>query len=539
MNDFFQFRSFSQEQIRYKPNHHRSDSAHSVDLFKLIIPTDTDSSFSSLICPICSLPMMKPTLLPCQHTFCFKCIQNHQQIRPGSLPIHSTNEYLTNDHRTKLITCQKCFRVHRINSLSDLVENQSMELLINTLLCETCHQLYPSNQLDTCFHCFGVHCVNCYDDHSNNHRTDKTLYRIISTDETVNISRQNSDNQIFKARSCNTENKSTNESTKVNIDLENNENENIDPSTMNHPKKKSNSLLRKIMNPSRHRQSTKSPSSSVKLSCRSKKILGAQIVETSKKEIVPSSTSPVTPVRKFLNLFDQYTHAEQHINQCKQRQSQLDLSVQKLIEVLTTKTNENIDRISYYWIYLKQLVLDQYQTKTDRFQIFDYLLKTCCSAFDARKQVELYIQKNDEINASLQILSTTLTIVHDQQTLVTINQLFDREEQTTIRTLRRQFESLISSYTDELTFIIERINVYESRFSTWKNSNTTDLDSITSEWTQIIEHDYPVLIEKLANDFITKIPQVEKILVQMLRNMKKRLLNTNNNQTPSRRTSDS
>jgi hypothetical protein len=58
-----------------------------------------------------------------------------------------------------------------------------------------------------------------------------------------------------------------------------------------------------------------------------------------------------------------------------------------------------------------------------------------------------------------------------------------------------------------------------------------DLDSITYQWTTIIEHDYPSLIEKISNDFITKIPQIEKILVQMLKNMKKRLLNTNNQRT--------
>jgi hypothetical protein len=156
--------------------------------------------------------MLKPTLLPCQHTFCFKCIQNNQQIRVGSSPAQSNNCLLSNDNHTKLITCQTCSRTHHINSLTDLQENQSMELLINTLLCQTCHQLYPSNELDTCLHCYGVLCQKCYDDHIQTHQNDvkpnKNLYRIVSTDETVNISltkksidnNQSSDSQIFKPR---------------------------------------------------------------------------------------------------------------------------------------------------------------------------------------------------------------------------------------------------------------------------------------------------------------------------------------------------
>ena len=215
-NSLIQLRSHSQEKIIHTPDHRRSNSSHSVDLFTLVIPTTHGSSLSSLLCPICSLPMMKPTLLPCQHTFCFKCLQNTQQIRPGSLPILSNNSLSSNDNQIRIITCQKCSCIHRINSLTDLELNQSIQLLINTLLCETCHQLYPSNQLDTCFHCFGVLCPKCYEQHIENHQNDlitnRNLYRIKSTDETINMNmKRNSiekeENQIFKTRSMNEEKK--------------------------------------------------------------------------------------------------------------------------------------------------------------------------------------------------------------------------------------------------------------------------------------------------------------------------------------------
>jgi hypothetical protein len=300
------------------------------------------------------------------------------------------------------------------------------------------------------------------------------------------------------------------------------EDKNTDSSHNTNVKKKSSNPFHNIFHSPRHRQRTNESNtpSSVKLPGQIKITADTEVEET-----IPMPL-PVTPVRRFTNLSEQYTHTAQHIKQCKQRQLELDLVVQKLIEVLTLKMNENMNQISQYWVYLKQLSLDQFQSKPDRFQLFDYLLKTCCSPLDSQKQIESYIEQNDEIKATLRVLSTTLVIVKDKQSLLTLNQLFDREEQSTIRTLQRHLESLLSSYLEELSFIIERIKVYESRFTAWKNSNTTDLDSITYEWTQIIQHDYPTLIEKISNDYITKIPQTEKFLVQMLQNMKKRLLNT-------------
>ena len=260
------------------------------------------------------------------------------------------------------------------------------------------------------------------------------------------------------------------------------------------------------------------------------------VEETPLRELPSPTAVPVTPVRRFLNLFDQYTQTDQLIKQYKHRQSQLDLAVQKLIEVLMIKSNENIARISLYWIYLRQVSLDRFPSHTNPFQILNCLFPTCCSTIESQKQLESYFKEHDEIQAALQVLSTTILIVSQQHSLATIHQLFDREEQTTVRLLRRHLESLLSSYRDELSFITERIHIYEARFATWKNSNTLELESLAYEWTHIVEHDYPSLIEKISNDFLSKISPIEDVLLQMLKNMRKRLLSINSN-AGSKRTS--
>ncbi|CAF3640986.1 unnamed protein product [Rotaria sordida] len=558
---YTKYRRYSHNDTLHSPSHCRSNSANSVDVFNLIVPSNSDSTLSQLKCPACSLPMTRPTVLPCQHTFCFQCIKNNQEIRSSSLPTPSNSCLLSNINQKTIIQCQKCSRKHHIKSLSDLEENQSIQLLINTLLCEQCHQLYQSKQLDACSDCYGVFCINCYKEHTQNHRNDlitnKDMYRIVSTDETININmtlnsndnEQTSDSQIFHARSFDKEKKLATESTKPTVVKENTEDESTDSSENNNSKKKSNNIFRTIMSP-RHRRSTslsnkvsiiKTSSSSnnkqifsTKFFPRKKLNINTNIEDKSKTESIQAIT-PITPVSRFIDLSDQYTYTVQHIKQCKQRQIELDRTVKKLIEVLTIKTNENINQILQYWIHFKQILLDRFQSNTNRCLLFDYLFKTCFSNSDSQKQIDLYIEKNDEIKVALEVLSTTLTIVIDKQSLLVINQLFDREQQATIHTLKHQLESLLSSYSDTLSLINECINVYECRFTTWKDPHPTDLNSITDGWRQIIKEDYPSLIEKISNDFITIIPQLEKTLLQMLYEMRRRLLSFDN-QTTSKRT---
>lgn len=321
---------------------------------------------------------------------------------------------------------------------------------------------------------------------------------------------------------------------------------------MNSKKKKLNNFLRKMRSPSRHNRTlnssnkdlfTKISPLSVNKKLISKKInprenltIDTNIETKSSKLETIQITTPVTPVRKFLNLHDRYTITDQHIKQSKQRQLELDRTVKKLIDVLTRKSNENIKQITQYWIYFKQTLLEKYQTKTNRYIIFNYLLQTCCSQSDSQKQIDLYIEQNDEIKAALEVLSTIIMAVIEKESISTITHLFDREQQTTIRQLKDELETLLSSYSDGLILINECINVYESRFTGWKEPNTNDLDILTEKWTEIVKVDYPSLIEKISNDFITNVPQIEKTLLKMLSNMQKRLLNMNHT-IDSRRTS--
>ena len=253
------------------------------------------------------------------------------------------------------------------------------------------------------------------------------------------------------------------------------------------------------------RQAIIKKSSSDKSSCRKNMSNDIKIDETIKIErttIIPASQL-----------------SDRTIQQVKQRRIELERAVNKLIDVLIRKIDHNIHQISQYWRQIKSILLERYQLKTNRFQLINYLSKICCLTL---KQTELYIEKNDEIKAQMDIVLRTLFIIQDQQSLSTIKQLFDREEQTTIRRLQRHLESLLSSYEEDLSFINSCIHNYESRIATYKNSN---LNSIVENWIQITKHNYPSLIEKISNDFITTIPHIENILIQMLRNMKKYLLN--------------
>jgi len=83
-----------------------------------------------------------------------------------------------------------------------------------------------------------------------------------------------------------------------------------------------------------------------------------------------------------------------------------------------------------------------------------------------------------------------------------------------LENLRHQYELLFSSYKDELSFIREQCHFYQLNLN----------EERKFKWIQLIQIDYPCLIEKISTDFMIKIPQIEQILLQMLRNLNKQLL---------------
>jgi hypothetical protein len=238
-------------------------------------------------------------------------------------------------------------------------------------------------------------------------------------------------------------------------------------------------------------------------SCLSKLLLQPKIfdeVESKSCPTVPCVSAPVC-----------ISISPERITHFKQRQIELDRAVEKLLETIKYQTNKNIKQISKYWSYIKQTSLDKYQPKGNTYQLFDYLLKS--TYFN--REYELFFEQNDEITAALQVLSTTLSIVHEQHSYTVINRSFDEEEKLMREQLQSQLESLLSSYTDELSFMRERIRFYQTN-----GNGEKDFD-----WIRIIQIDYPYLIEKISNDFLIEIPRIEQILLQLLRNTKKHLLN--------------
>jgi signal transduction histidine kinase len=243
--------------------------------------------------------------------------------------------------------------------------------------------------------------------------------------------------------------------------------------------------------------------------CLTKLLLQPKIADENQSNqsppVVPSVSTPPTPI----------PISPERILQFKQRHIELDRAVEKLIETIKYETHKNVKQISKYWSYIKQISLDKYQPKGNPYQLFDYLLKSTY----LNREYELFFEQNDEITAAIQVLSTTLSIVSHQHSFTVINRIFDEEEKLMREQLHHQLESLLSSYTDELSFMRERIRFYQTNANGEK-----DFD-----WIQIIQIDYPYLIEKLSNDFLIEIPRIEQILLQLLRNTKKHLLSIHTN----------
>lgn len=199
------------------------------------------------------------------------------------------------------------------------------------------------------------------------------------------------------------------------------------------------------------------------------------------------------------------------IDRSKKRQMELDRTADKLIETIQYEANKNIEQIFQYWSHIKYISLEKYQPKLNPHYLFDYLFN--CNYFT--QNYDIYLEQNDEIKAALQVLSTTLSIVHEEQSFAILNDIFDMEEKTARENLQYRLNYLIESYREELSIIRHSIQVYQS---------CTHEDK-SFDWIQMIQIEYPCFIEKLSNDFNIKLPQIESNLLQLIRNTKKALVN--------------
>ncbi|CAF3079716.1 unnamed protein product [Rotaria sp. Silwood2] len=375
--------------------------------------------------------------------------------------------------------------------------------LVNTSLCKICNKFNTTNQYDTC--------LQCYQNQSKS-----------NSFENISIE-QKSHNQTVLSQSFHVQKTMDNDKNKL---LENNNTTDVADSSQDEAKKKLqhhvlkhlvifNGECESLRDLSKRSSSLSSQSCLFQLVVRPKLCFEENVVETIECSPSVLASVPVSePVSQCLHL------SSEDINYYKKREVELHHTVTELIEQLTIKTNENINQISKYWSYLKQLSLNNIQPQTNLNQIFNYLSKP----INRNKQFEHFLEKNDEIKALLRVLSTTLDIVQDRYSLSTINQLFDCEEKTMIENLRTELEFSVSSHTDELSMI--------NLFSDFHQTSLKELDNF--HLIKIIKNDYPSLIEKISNDFVTKVPQVNEILEKMLRNVKNNLL-CNNFETNNKR----
>lgn len=188
----------------------------------------------------------------------------------------------------------------------------------------------------------------------------------------------------------------------------------------------------------------------------------------------------------------------------QQRQVELDRVVRQLMSMIEQKTNENLEQICNAWRTLKYSASSQV---TPRSLFVDYLFKSIY----ARSSLPFSVEHNDDIHAAFQVLSTTLTIVKAKSPSINIAPFFDNVEKQTREQIHERLASLLSSYTDEHQLITESIRFYQS-------------SSKTSDWIRLIRTDYPPLIERISNDFNSRVPSIEQTLLQMLFDVKTQLL---------------
>lgn len=133
----------------------------------------------TLTCPICFDLFDDPRLLPCSHTFCWKCLTSHSVLICPLCRYRFIGQILP---------------VNRI--VSTLVEQHRQEKLNehrSTTITAKCYDCKSYSKLDLCFHCDILLCYKCHYRHTLDwqNRDYRTKNLLLSKGENLNLKFEN------------------------------------------------------------------------------------------------------------------------------------------------------------------------------------------------------------------------------------------------------------------------------------------------------------------------------------------------------------
>ena len=159
-------------------------------------PTKSALFQELLECPICMNLYYNPLVLPCQHTFCKKCIVSLQDSADQSANSNSTNNSnnRSKDNNNK-ISCPICRESHNLtNGIDGLSANYTMKRLIEleSMASEKekmtnkankekakCFLCQAFDYLNVCHDCSYMLCARCVEDPDHDLKIGKIIFLII------------------------------------------------------------------------------------------------------------------------------------------------------------------------------------------------------------------------------------------------------------------------------------------------------------------------------------------------------------------------
>ena len=122
-----------------------------------------------LTCCVCKETLNEPTMLPCFHSFCKKCLARYVEIQRDDAQRQGRAEHLF-----KCPTCRTQFQLGQHESVEGLPSNQIINNLLDILKiqqeaqklpCESCNGQLPAEC--RCVQCESYLCKNCLNMHNN------------------------------------------------------------------------------------------------------------------------------------------------------------------------------------------------------------------------------------------------------------------------------------------------------------------------------------------------------------------------------------